>query len=188
MRLFLGLPWPEEHRDSLGRRAAVWAGRPGLRLVDPGNWHLTLRFLGELPETVPALMDGLLSAWAEKRAPLTFIDRGWSRFGPLAKPRAVTLGLEAFPDASRAVDTLHRVLDEAGLRGDGKPWKPHVTLAYGQGQDIGTWPEELPGGRPPILFPRVVLYRSTLSPQGSVYEELAAWPLKGGVTPPRVRS
>ncbi len=56
MRLFLGLPWPAEAVPGLVARAKVWEGRDGLRPVRPDNWHVTLRFLAEIPEDkVPEL-------------------------------------------------------------------------------------------------------------------------------------
>ena len=160
-------------------RARVWADRPALRLVAVENWHVTLRFLGELDESQVSVLVSLLEAWGKKKPPLTFIDRGWGCFGSYKAPRVVTLSLEAFPDAARAVDALHKALDEGGFPGDGKAWKPHVTLAYGKGEDPGAWPEEMPGGRTPVLFNRAVLFESTLGPAGSHYRELASVDLIG---------
>jgi len=169
----LGLPWPEEGREELGRRAQVWSGRPALRTVKPENWHVTLRFLGDLPEDRVPVLVALMETWSRRRGPLTFVDRGWGCFGSRIAPRVVTLALEALPDGRRAVEALHKALDAAAFTGDGKPWKPHVTLAYGTGADPGPWPEEILGGRPPLLFPRVSLYDSQLGPTGSTYRELA---------------
>ncbi len=174
MRLFLGLPWPEELRPELARRTAVWAGRPALRPVKPENWHVTLRFFGETPEDQVPMLVGLMEAWSKRRGALTFVDRGWGCFGSHAAPRVVTLALEALPDGRRAVETLHKALDAAGFAGDGKVWKPHVTVAYGHGEDPGAWPEEVKGGRAPVVLPRIVLYESELGQAGSVYQELAS--------------
>jgi len=173
MRLFLGMPWPEASAADLALRARVWEGRPALRPVRPENWHVTLRFLGETPEDqVPALVQ-LLEAWAHKRGPLTFVDRGWGCFGSYENPRVVTLALEALPEVRRVIEAFHKTLDTAGFPGDGKAWKPHLTLAYGRGGHPGPWPEAQPGGRPPVVFPRAVLYESELGPGGSVYRQLA---------------
>ena len=174
MRLFFGLPWPEEMREELIRRTKVWEGRAALRTVKPENWHVTLRFLGETAEDrVPALV-ALMETWSKRRGALTFVDRGWGCFGSHVAPRVVTLALEALPDARRAVETFHKALDSAVFPGDGKVWKPHVTLAYGRGEFPGAWPEEVKGGRPPVVLPRIVLYESELGATGSSYRELAS--------------
>ena len=173
MRLFFGLPWPEDQRDELVRRTKVWGGRPALRPVKAENWHVTLRFLGDTPEDQVPTLVALMESWSKRRGALTFVDRGWGCFGSHVAPRVVTLALEPLPDGRRAVETFHKALDAAGFAGDGKVWKPHVTVAYGRGEDPGPWPVEVLGGRPPVIFPRVVLYESELGPEGSLYRELA---------------
>lgn len=174
MRLFLGMPWPEDSAADLTHRSKVWEGREALRPVRRENWHVTLRFLGETPDERVPVLTTLLEAWAKGQRAMTFVDRGWGCFGSYAAPRVVVLKLEAMPGAQKAVAALHKALDTAGFEGDGKAWKPHLTLAYGRGGDPGPWPEELPGGRPPVLLNRAVLYESELGPEGSTYRELAS--------------
>jgi len=174
MRLFLGMPWPAETAGELASRARVWEGRAALRPVAAENWHVTLRFLGETPDDLIPSLAGLLEDWAKNKGPMTFVDRGWSCFGSYEAPRVVLLQLEAMPVVTKAVGALHKALDTAGFPGDGKPWKPHVTVAYGKGAHPGAWPEEAKGGRPPVIFKRAVLFGSTLGPEGSKYEELAS--------------
>lgn len=174
MRLFVGLPWPAEAEGELVQRAAVWEGREALRPVRRENWHVTLRFLGDTPEDHVEALTTLVAAWAKSQRSLTFVDRGWGCFGSYASPRVVVLKLEAMPGVQKAVGSLHKALDTAGFPGDGKPWKPHLTLAYGRGGDPGPWPEEVLGGRPPVLFTRAVLYESELGPEGSTYRELSS--------------
>lgn len=173
MRLFLGLPWPAENLGDLASRAKVWEGRSALRPVSADNWHVTLRFLGETPDDLVPSLTTLMQDWAKNKGPMTFVDRGWSCFGSYEAPRVVLLQLEAMPVVTKAVAALHKALDTAGFPGDGKLWKPHVTVAYGKGENPGVWPEEAKGGRPPLVFKKVVLFESTLGPDGSTYRELS---------------
>lgn len=180
MRLFLGLPWPD---DELATRARVWEGRPALRLVRRENWHVTLRFLGEVaPDQLAPLM-ARFEAWGRDAKPLTFVDRGWGAFGPQSSPRVVVLRLEAMPTTQKVVAVLHKTLDAGGFVGDGKPWKPHLTLAYGTGGDLGPWPDETPGGRAPLLFRKAVLYQSELGQTGSTYQALSTLEFSGEGSP-----
>ena len=179
MRLFLGLPLSPDAAVDLADRAQVWENRPGLRQVRRENWHLTLRFLGDTHEDRVPDLEHLLTAWAKGKGPLTFIDLGWGCFGSYQAPRVVVRHLEALPTVRRAVESLHKNLDAQDFPGDGKDWKPHVTLYYGKGEDPGPWPEERIGGRPPVIFHRVVLFESILGPGGSEYRELAAVPFTG---------
>lgn len=61
MRLFVAV-WPDS--STLGRLAALQLGSvDALRLVKPGEWHITLRFLGDVdPVLVPSLVDALETA------------------------------------------------------------------------------------------------------------------------------
>lgn len=186
MRLFLGLPWPAEAEGDLADRARGWEGRPSLRPVRPENWHVTLRFLGEVDEALVPDLAALLTSWSKAKGPLTFVDRGWAVYGPAASPRVVVLKLEAMPRVTRAIESLHRRLDEMGLPGDGRPWHPHLTLAYGKGGDPGPWPPEGPRAKPPVVFHRAVLYESVLAPGGSRYRELASAALSAPGASPSV--
>lgn len=69
MRIFVAV-WPD---DSTLKRLNLLELAPvqGLRLVRPGRWHITLRFLGEVEEDlVPALVDALGDAAENMAGPL----------------------------------------------------------------------------------------------------------------------
>jgi len=68
IRLFVGIALPPELRLRLSLLAG---GVPGARWVDPGNLHLTLRFIGEVDEGVAGDIDDAL---ARIKAP-RFVDR-----------------------------------------------------------------------------------------------------------------
>ncbi len=52
MRCFIGLPMPQDYQQGLQRVTAAWQDRLRSRLswTRPGNWHLTLKFFGEVHE------------------------------------------------------------------------------------------------------------------------------------------
>ena len=54
LRLFVGIEFPPELKLHLSMLETVI---PGARWVDPGNFHLTLRFIGEVDEGVAADID-----------------------------------------------------------------------------------------------------------------------------------
>ena len=63
IRLFVGIALPPELRLRL---SLLCAGLPGARWVDPGNLHLTLRFIGEVDEGVASDIDAALRASARR--------------------------------------------------------------------------------------------------------------------------
>jgi RNA 2',3'-cyclic 3'-phosphodiesterase len=58
LRLFTGIDLPPELKLSL---STLGGGLPGARWVDAGNYHITLRFIGEVNEAVAADIDEALS-------------------------------------------------------------------------------------------------------------------------------
>ena len=56
LRLFVGIEFPPELKLRL---SLLCTGVSGARWVDPGNFHLTLRFIGEITEDAPQLMSKL---------------------------------------------------------------------------------------------------------------------------------
>src|SRR5216684_1982007 len=58
LRLFVGIEFPPELKLRL---SLLQSGVAGARWVDPGNFHLTLRFIGEVDEGTAADVDEALS-------------------------------------------------------------------------------------------------------------------------------
>ena len=58
LRLFVGIEFPPELKLRL---SLLCTGVPGARWVDPGNFHLTLRFIGEITEDLAGDVDEALA-------------------------------------------------------------------------------------------------------------------------------
>ena len=147
--------------------------------VAPGNLHLTLKFLGAVPETRIESIAGALSAASLEANPFQARIRGLGAFPSAGRPRVVwagvTEGAAEMIDLARRVDTALAAL---GLSRDERPFSPHVTLgrvrrpvrnlaltdALGSatGREFGQ-----------IRVPSASLMRSELGPRGARYTELA---------------
>jgi 2'-5' RNA ligase len=191
MRLFVALEIPEPVRREVRRRTAGLRERlPRARWVDPDVLHLTLAFLGEAaPEQVPALAARLASAFAPWSA-ITLRLAGGGTF-PAGRPaRVAWVGVAAPP----ALVPLQAAVAAAARQllalppDDGRPYRPHVTLA----RCPSPWPlgaaEKFAvafSGEvgPPFPVTHGVLVESRLSPQGPRYRNLAELPL--AATPQR---
>jgi len=165
-RLFVAL-WPGPAvRDALVAQQALWHWPAGVRPVAPERLHLTLHFLGAVPddrfEAVAAALALGPSAPIELR-----LDRGevWPRgiavLGPAAVPPALT-ALHA---------RLAGALTGAGVTPESRPYRPHVTLA-----------RHADGAVPPAAAPAVVwqaeghaLVESCRAPQAG-YRVLRRYP------------
>lgn len=178
MRAFLGLAVPPVlAHPLLSIQARFRAGRP----VPEENLHLTVAFLDEQPEdALMALHEGLEA----RRLPACAIrPTALSVFGE-RRPRLLAMDCERGPALVALRDAARSAAREAGIDLPRTRFRPHVTLIrFGElGPDeaarlaAGLERERaLPEG---AQCSALTLYRSTLAPEGAVYEPLADYPLR----------
>jgi len=122
-RLFTGVEIPSDIGQALGM---LRGGLPGARWVTPDNYHLTLRFIGDVDDVIAgevALMLGRV-----KRGAFDLHLEGLTSFGG-RRPRAVVATV-APAQALLDVQSEHeRLMQRIGLEPEGRKYTPHVTLA-----------------------------------------------------------
>lgn len=124
IRLFVGLGFPNEIRDAL---AAARAAIAGARWTDPDNFHLTLRFIGDVPEEAfPRFRDAFLGV---RGARFELRLSGLGVFGEPDRPNVLWAGVEPSAALARLQIAVERAMVDAGLPPDTRPHAPHVTLA-----------------------------------------------------------
>ena len=111
LRLFVGIDFPPELKLRL---SLLCTGVPGARWVDPGNFHLTLRFIGEISEDLAADVDEALAGIKASRFTLQLAGTGV--FGGAPPACAVGRGRAQSPSWSRLRDKIEQALIRAGLR------------------------------------------------------------------------
>ena len=175
-RLFLALDLPEPARASLvAWRDTLLDGRRDLRPVRPEALHVTLVFLGWQDESAAAKIaeaafEALPSAPGPRLAPAGV------RSVPPRNPRLFALDLEDEDGRATALQAAASAALEAGgwYRPEKRPFWPHLTLARVKRGERRAQPlPDHPPPSEPFETPVVTLYRSTLRPQGSLYEPLA---------------
>jgi 2'-5' RNA ligase len=186
-RLFVALDPPEPVRRRLAalavelRRAAGRAADE-IRWVEPEKIHLTVQFLGAVPERVPAVELGVRAAAAAAR-PLSLAVRGAGGFPNARRPRVVWAGLagDVAPLAALAED-LGRRLAPLGFPPEERAFSPHLTL--GRARDrrgapgmAGALARVAHGDGAPWRAAELVLIESHLSPKGPRYEPVARFAL-----------
>jgi len=152
-----------------------------------GNLHLTLKFLGSVPEANIEPVAGALREASVGMSPFEARIRGLGAFPSAGRPRVLWAGVA---DGAAQMTELARRVDTAlvalGFAREERPFSPHITLgrvrrpardpaltdALGRGAT-----REL--GRMPV--PSVSLMRSELNPQGARYTELASVMFRGPV-------
>lgn len=177
-RLFTAIEIPADIRDRL---AMLRAGLRGARWVDPDNYHLTLRFAGDVDLGTAR---ELVHALGQVRA-RTFALRfdGLGSFGE-RKPRAVWAGVAPSEDLGGLQRAHERAARAAGLAPESRNFKPHVTIARlngGHAADVARYLERQ-GGFMSQAFPvsRFALMSARASTGGGPYVIEAVYSLQDG--------
>jgi len=124
LRLFVGIGFPPELKLQL---SLLCSGMPGAKWVDPGNFHLTLRFIGETGESLAADINEALARLRARRFTLELAGTGV--FGGADKPRSLWVGVERSPELVALRDKIEQALVRSGLPPEPRKFSPHVTLA-----------------------------------------------------------
>ena len=154
-------------------------GLSGARWIDPENYHVTLRFIGDVDGATARDFTATLGEIVAR--PFELRLNGLGSFGGW-KPRAIFA--EVAP--SEPLDILQRANEraarEAGLPPEGRNFKPHVTLARLRGaraDAVAAYLERQGGIVPePFTVSRFVLYSSRASKGGGPYIVEAAYDLE----------
>lgn len=123
-RLFVGLEVPDPVADAL---AGLRGGLPGARWIEPQDYHVTLRFVGDVDGATAEDLYARL-AEARARAPVEVRIRGLGAFGG-DKPRAVIAEVAPSAELADLHEETERIARRAGLEPEHRKFQPHVTLA-----------------------------------------------------------
>ena len=139
IRLFVALALPEGHRRQLSR---LCHGVRDARWVRDENFHLTLRFIGEVEEPRrPEIADALGRVTTE---PFTLTLSGIGHFQNGRRIRSLWAGTEPCDALVQLQNRIDAALRHADLPPDGRRFTPHVTLARlknGTAHQVGSWIE-----------------------------------------------
>ncbi len=168
MRLFVGLDLPWSLRQRL---VVLGGGIPGARWVPAENYHLTLRFIGEVPPHRAEEID-LAMATLRGRA-FTLVLAGVGTFAKAGRDTTLWIGVERNPQLDHLQTKIETALQRAGLEPERRRFTPHVTLA----RLDNAAPAKLAGfvqahnlfRAEPVTVDRFTLFSSQLGKEASVY-------------------
>src|SRR5579863_7039105 len=121
-RLFTALEIPPDIGEAL---SMLRGGLPGARWITPDNYHLTLRFIGDIDDALAREIAYMLGQ--VKRPAFDLRIDGLDSFGG-NKPRAVVAAIRPVPELVDLQAEHERLMQRVGLDPERK-YKPHVTLA-----------------------------------------------------------
>jgi 2'-5' RNA ligase len=122
--LFIALPIVEPVEDLF---FPLQDGVPGADWHDPGDHHLTLAFLGEVPDH--RIVDLAAKLAALRSDQFTLELSGVGHFPPRGKPKVLWAGVAHSEALERLERKVAHAVHELGLPMDERKFAPHITLA-----------------------------------------------------------
>ncbi len=129
MRIFIGIPLGVKEKKQLQNiQKTVMEKSRGGRFTDVENFHLTLKFIGEIPEEyLREVKDGVQKG-VEGIAPFTLVLQGFGTFSK-GKTRIPWLGVrEGREGLRRLQENIEGALAEIGYEKESRPFQPHMTF------------------------------------------------------------
>lgn len=191
MRLFFAIELPKDVRGQLLRlRGELERKQYGrVKWERPENLHLTLKFLGDVPDpAVPALCEAVRAARGS--GPFRLRPEGWVFFPERGPVRIVAAGVGGDTDWLTLLQRdVESACEAAGYPRDARAYHAHLTIGRakdGLPHDLRTRYGHRPGGRTPpgagesgpaFDVTEFVLMESQLRPEGPLYTPVARFAL-----------
>ncbi|MBX3569103.1 MAG: RNA 2',3'-cyclic phosphodiesterase [Rhizobiaceae bacterium] len=176
-RLFTALEVP---RDAALSLSLLRGGLPGARWIDVENYHITLRFIGDVEGHVADEVANALDRVRRPSFPLRL--SGVGAFGS-RKPHSIYAAAAPSPDLNALQAEIERICQRIGLPSDPRRFVPHVTLARLRNSstiDVAHYLSARGNFEAlPFKVGRFVLMSSRDSVGGGPYIVEEVWPLTG---------
>ncbi|MFZ5452779.1 MAG: RNA 2',3'-cyclic phosphodiesterase [Thermodesulfobacteriota bacterium] len=184
IRCFLAIDLPDSLRPQLALvQGELKKSHADVRWVAVGNIHLTLKFFGNVPDNEIEALTRAAQEVAAQQTPFKLQVTVAGAFPNMKSPRVIWLGLggDVIPLA-QMYHQLEKVFEVLGRLPEGRPFNPHLTLGRVKSpanrHRLAMALEKLPPlNWPPFQVNEIILFKSTLTPQGSIYTPLQVIPL-----------
>ncbi len=194
MRLFIALDIDDAIRERISSfMEGVAPFAPDARWVKPESLHVTLKFIGEQPDSALHSINNAMKPARLQVGEIRF--RGHGFFPTPNSARVFWIGMEAGAELAALAATIDDKLMPLGIARENRPFSPHLTLARAPGGSGA--PHRRKSDKPNRIFQRLqeklaalpppefgsmtpqefFLYQSKLSPKGSTYTKIARFPL-----------
>jgi len=186
IRAFISIGLPGELKSEIrGITSSLSARITGVRWVPKENLHITMKFLGNVNETIIPDIQEILDLVAPRHLPVTCRFGGLGVFPDRGRPRIIWLGVKKGSDRlSRLADDLNGELDRLGFKSELRRYTPHLTL--GRVRHGARTPQlrilrelekeksgRLSNSHGLLNINMLLFQKSTLTPKGAIYQVLS---------------
>ncbi|HMB91518.1 MAG TPA: RNA 2',3'-cyclic phosphodiesterase [Rhodothermales bacterium] len=167
-RLFTAIDLPDEHK---ARLTALQDPTLSVRWTPEAQYHLTLRFIGDVDEETLASFEAAL---ASVQAPTFELEgNNLGVFPSLRRPRVIYAGIPPKPPLLGVHASITHELGKIGIAPDTKPFRPHITIARVKKASAAAVRTFLRAHQsftlPPFSVSHFHLYESILRPEGALH-------------------
>jgi RNA 2',3'-cyclic 3'-phosphodiesterase len=179
MRTFLALPLNCFRAELEGFLERLKKAHPQIKWVSADQVHITLHFFGETSPEQLLKIEAEISSIASRFPPLHIGLEGLDFFPDPQKPRVIWLGIKGDVTVLSKLHSLIEIaLQQAGFETEERPFVPHATLGRNkEGTRLCVSTESSFSPTPLKIIDSLVLFKSTLTSKGPIYETLKTFPL-----------
>lgn len=176
-RLFVALDLPDAVKQQITELCAF--GLPGVSWVKLEQFHLSLRFIGEVESN---RMDDIITCLSKVRASSLFINlKGVGTFPPNKTPRVIWVGVQKNELLLQLRNKVEFQLNQIGIPAERRKFHAHVTIGRVKSKKIKRMGSYLPHydmfQAQSIALSEFTLFSSLLSPQGAIHTKVKNYQL-----------
>ena len=181
MRAFVAVFPPSEVREALAGAARELPVVGEVRWIRPENVHLTLKFLGDVPEDDLDRIAKALDSLSPRHGPFEARLSGFGGFPSARRARILWAGIGEGSEPLRALARdVETSLEPLGFEREDRAYVPHLTLGRARGRPVSLEAVETPSPIPGFRVRSVELVESVLGGGGAAYSTLATCLLSEG--------
>lgn len=179
VRSFIAVELPEEMSKriySIVSEASKAGGN--IKWVEERNLHLTLKFLGNVPEEAIPTVSATIESVASSFEPFEFNVVGVGGFPNLTKPRVIWVGVSNTQHLLRLQRQIEEAMESLGFQREEKEFHPHITIGrvkspHGISKVIEVLRKHEGEQLGKVEVKQITLMRSDLSPSGPTYTPIS---------------
>ena len=188
MRTFIAIPLPQEIKDSLARlQEQLKSSGTDVKWVEPDNIHLTLKFLGERDDKKIEKIEQAIQDTAKDKTEFIAHISSVGAFPKISSPRVIWVGIDQGDSETKLIaGELEEKIAKIGIPKEEREFSSHITIGRTRSSKnleklvkiLNDCAKELDELKLKFNVKKIVLYKSTLTPRGPVYEALKEATLK----------
>jgi len=188
LRTFIAIEMPAEVKSTLGRlQERLKRANADVKWVAPENIHLTLKFLGERDDKKIEQISEILDGTAQNHNSFYASISTLGGFPSLNSPRVMWVGINGGEQECKSIyQELEEKISKLGIPKEERPFSAHITIGRSRSASNRKELIECLNGSSDYLIKEalrfkvahITLFKSTLNPQGPVYDPLKLANLK----------